>query len=142
MDHQRRASIDGALGHRDCEISPSIRLGEGRQHRELRRRRGIIRQVQQESLALVSIAEFQKNTRRAHYLVLIEASQFRGIRNRLGDRLWGCIVAQPVSGQLPIEGDHMIGRCGVPFRGKFRISLELRRRAHPNIRLEPSRMAC
>ena len=78
----------------------------------------------------------------AHQLVVVEPGEFGSIGHRLGHRARRRVVAEFVGGELAVEGGHVIGPGGVPFRGEVGLCPASRRRARPNIRLSPWRRGC
>src|SRR6266851_4667517 len=84
VDHQRGTGFDRAFGYRDREIDAPVCLREGGEHREYRGGLRVVGQMQEESLAVVPVAQLEKDAGGADYLVAVELGELRGIGHGLG----------------------------------------------------------
>src|SRR5438105_5313567 len=123
VDHQRGSGFDRSLGYRDREIDAPVGLGEVREHREPRRGLGIVGQVNQKSLGVRRVAKLEKHPGGANYFVTVEPGPLRTVRYGLGHRPWWRIVPELMRCELTVEGGHVIGPGGVPFRREFGFAL-------------------
>ena len=81
--------------------------------------------MQQKGLAVSTVAESEKDLRRADLFAAVEIGAFRRGRDRLWHRVRRRVVAELMGGELTIKGRHMLGPGGIPFPGEigFRLAL-------------------
>src|ERR1700738_5318399 len=109
VDHQGGTGFDRALGYRNREIDATAGLGKRGEHREYRGGLRVVGHVQEKGLAVVAVAQLEKDSGGTNHLAVVELRALRGIRDGLGHMTRWRITAQFVRGELPIDGGHVIG---------------------------------